>query len=229
MVERLEILNSQTHRHVRMYAPRASYPHYVQIFPEELATAGIYCPVFLSKDSNTGRFYIGAMFGLKPGELQVDGVDDGSAAFQPLDLQRQGFFTAGEHLALNLDDARFADNAPIALFDAAGEPSDELRAIQHLIGRIVAGQQASDAFIAAMLAIRAIEPITISLDFDDGDKLVLDGLYTISLDALNELEDNAIAALFRQGYLQAALCIRQSQQLVGVLAQRRNQTLGLRL
>jgi hypothetical protein len=56
--------------------------------------------------------------------------------------------------------------------------------------------------------------------------LRLDGLYTVSRDGLNELDDAQLAALFRKGYLQAALCATFSLNQVGVLAHRRNQRLA---
>ena len=39
-------------------------------------------------------------------------------------------------------------------------------------------------FIRELLALKLIEPIDISLAFDDGQKIQLDGLYTVSRDAL---------------------------------------------
>jgi hypothetical protein len=42
------------------------------------------------------------------------------------------------------------------------------------------------------------------MQFDDGRHLRLDGLYTISLDALHALPDAAALALFRSGDLQLA-------------------------
>jgi len=75
------------------------------------------------------------------------------------------------------------------------------------------------------MALKLLEPIDVSLQFDDGETLQLDGLYTVSRDGLNELDDAQLVGLFRKGYLQAALCISLSMSQVGALAHRRNQLL----
>jgi len=78
------------------------------------------------------------------------------------------------------------------------------------------------AFIGELLRLRLVEPLDISLTFDDGKRLDLDGLYTVSRDGLNDLPDVEIAALFRKGYLQAAMCMTFSLNQIAVLARRRN-------
>jgi len=97
-----------------------------------------------------------------------------------------------------------------------------LRAVQKAIGGLMAGAAATDAFIAAMLAHSLIEPIDISLAFDDGETLRLDGLYTVSLDALSELPDAAVMGLFRAGHLQPAFALAGSLHHVALMARRRN-------
>ncbi|MDE1918517.1 MAG: SapC family protein, partial [Sphingomonadales bacterium] len=108
------------------------------------------------------------------------------------------------------------------LFDAMGEPTDEMRLIQRSLGALVAGREATEAFTAEMMRLRLIEPIDISLRFDDGEKLTLEGLYTISLDALHDLPDADVLALFRAGHLATAITIQASQRQVSALAQRKN-------
>ena len=70
--------------------------------------------------------------------------------------------------------------------------------------------------------VRLIEPIDISLAFDDGETLRLDGLYTVSLDALSELPDAAVMGLFRAGHLQPAFALAGSLHHVALMARRRN-------
>jgi hypothetical protein len=69
---------------------------------------------------------------------------------------------------------------------------------------------------------RLVEPIDISLKFDDGENLRLDGLYTVSLDSIAELDDSLALSLFRKGYLQLAYCIAGSLRQIPLLANRRN-------
>src|SRR3954462_8173388 len=168
--------------------------HFVPIVLGEFAAAAAACPIFLAKDSATGEFYAGALFGFEPGELLVEGAEQGESTFRPLDLQRQGFFASGENIALDLNHIRFGEGASIALFDDDGAPSSALRKIQQVIGRLNAGFDATRAFIRDLLRLKLMEPIDISLSFDDGKQLSLDGLYTVSRDRLSELDDGEIVA-----------------------------------
>lgn len=223
---RLEIVNSVEHRHVRMHPRLSTYPYFVPILLGEFTAAAACCPIFLAKNQENGQFYAAALFGFSQDQLLVDGADEGKAAFQPLDLQRQGFYASGEHLAIDLNNPRFSDTAPVPLFTSSGEASEELRYIQHIIGRIVSGREATTRFIEEMLQLKAVEPIDISLSFDNGEKLALEGLYTISQDVLQDLDDAAVASLFRSGHMQAALTMRISLGQIAVLAHRRNARLA---
>ena len=225
MATKLEILNSETHRAVRMNAQAGEHPIFVGIVLSEFAAAAAACPIFFSKHSETGHFYVGAMFGFRPGELLVEGAQAGKALFRPLELQRQGFFITDEDIAIDVEHPRFAEGASIALFDDQRQPSDALRLVQSALGQLKAGAEATSAFIDELIGLKLIEPIDVSLQFDDGEKLQLNGLYTVSRDGLNELGDAQLVGLFRKGYLQAALCITLSLNQVGALAHRRNQLL----
>ena len=77
-----------------------------------------------------------------------------------------------------------------------------------------------------MLDLRLIEPMDIALNFDDGQKLSLQGLYTIGLDGLNELDDATVLELFRAGHLQLAFTVALSARQLPVMAARHNARLS---
>jgi len=226
VAEALEILNNAVHRHLRLTAgPGIAHPHFVMVVLGEYPAAASSCPIFFAKDAGTGEFYTAALFGFEPGEILFENgqrEDGGDAIFRPLELQRQGFFTSGENIAIDTGHPRFGPAATIALFDDDGLASEALRKIQTVLGQLHAGMDATRAFIAELLRLRLIEPIDISLRFDDGKQLRLDGLYTVSRDGLSDLPDEEVVRLFRKGYLQAAMCVTFSLNQIAVLAQRRN-------
>jgi len=76
------------------------------------------------------------------------------------------------------------------------------------------------------MKMKLVEPIDISLAFDDGTKRQLDGLYTVNQDALKKLADKDIVDLFRRGYLQAIYLMLASLKQVPVLAQKKNARLA---
>jgi hypothetical protein len=227
MAEQLEILNSEVHRNLAMHPLAGAHPHMVQISLPEVEAAASCCPVMLAKSPDTGRFAIVALFGFSPEEVLVEGAGTGNAAFLPLDLQRQGFFASDENIAVDLAHPRFAPGGTIPLFDAMGGPTDEMRLVQRAIGTLMGNAARTERFIADIVEARLVEPVDISLKFDDGQTVALNGLYTVSGDALADLDDTRIIRLFRDGSLAAALAIRASLRQIGQLARRRNERLAM--
>ncbi|GLI96856.1 SapC family protein [Sphingobium sp. BS19] len=223
-MDSLEILNPQIHGELRLQRDFPLSNHFVRIVPSEFAAAAVACPIFFSKHRETGAFYPGAALGLRPGELLVD-RPDGKAAFESLESVREGFFATDDNISIDAAHSRFAAEDGHRLFEPDGAPAPALRRIQSALGALVVGTQEAEQFIAALLAHRLIEPLDISLSFDDGEKLSLQGLFTVSLDRLRRLDDASVLALFRAGHLQLAYTMIGSLQQVGILARRRNDRL----
>lgn len=226
MTKHIEILNDLTHRGLAMRADAAEpISHFTPIVIQEFAPAASICPIFLAKDPEVGSFYVAALFGFEPGEVLVDEHQITRGVFEPLDRQRRGFFAVDDNIGIDANHPRFGEDATLPLFDDEGTPSTSLRKIQQILGQLAGGLRETDAFIASMLRLKLIEAIDISLRFDDGRSVTLDGLYTISRDNMNDLEDADVVALFRRGFLQAALCMSFSLHQIPVLAERRNRRL----
>jgi len=219
-----EILNSDAHGQLRVQ--RNTAPNFVPVVIAEFASAAACCPILLAKDPENGRFYAAALFGFKAGENLLDEDPQSLHAFRPLNVEREAFFTSGENIAVDPKHPRLNGAGGEPLFDDSGEPTDALRRIQRALGLLVTGQAATDAFVQALVDLRLVEAIDISLKFDDGENLRLDGLYTVSLDAIAELDDPSVLSLFRRGYLQLAYCIAGSLRQVTLLANRRNARLA---
>jgi hypothetical protein len=221
-------LNAQEHADVRVRNRPPDIPHFVEITAEEFVAAAAICPVLLAKNPETGAFYAGAMFGFKPGENLFGTSEGRPAPYVPLDRQRAGFYVSGEHIVIDLDDPRFTTSAPDGepLFEVGGQPGPVLRHMQRIIGQLVRGKAETDALVAELLELKLIEPIDVSLQFDDGETLVLDGLYTVSLDALRDIADQQALKLFRNGQLQLIYALSGSLRQIPVLAERRNRMLA---
>lgn len=224
MTDTVTLLDSAEHRDLRVHAPAGPLPYFVPVVAAEFAAAAAACPVLLAKNAETGRFYAGAMLGFEPGESLVE-LRAGEG-FWPLHVERQGFFIAGDSIAIDPQDSRFTHQDGEPLFGADGAPAPALRGIQQTLAQLHRGVEATQAFVDAMLGHKLIEPIDVTLRFDDGTSLDLAGLYTISLDALDALDDAAVVTLFRAGHLQLAYAMASSLRQVAVLAARRNRRLA---
>jgi len=220
-VPTLELLSPQTHGHLRLRPAAGDTPHFVQILVTEFALAATCCPILFTKDASSGGFYAGAMFGFKPGENLL-GTAAERGGFVPLMLQREGFFLSERHIAIEREHARFSLTDGDPLFDDSQQPGTALRAIQRTLGEIHGGLEQTAAYIAALTDYKLIESIDISLNFEDGERMTLQGLYTVSLDRLREVDDSAAVRLFRQGHLQPAYIMAASLRHVQRLARLRD-------
>ena len=221
----LERLNPQDHGYLRLRPSSGPEPHFVQVVPVEFASAAACCPILFSKDPTSGAFYAGAMLSLKPGESALKDVAD-RGGFEPLYLQREGFFISEEHIVIDRSNPRFSESEGEPLFDEALQPSVSLRRIQRVLRQLHEGTAQTDAFIRNLVELKLVEPIDISLSFDDGERLALQGLYTVSRDALRDVGDPDVVRLFRSGHLQLALTMAGSLNQLRILAQLRNRRIA---
>ena len=228
-MEHWERLDAAQHAGLRLTRSGDATRHFVQIVTSEFVTAALEYPIFFTKHPETGAFYAGVVMGLKPGEnLYVDGADI-VPVYRPADLERQGFFVLDADVVIDRAHTVFVGGAADAqgepLFDST-QPTAALRRVLRALGDLNSGLPETDAFIARLLSARMLEPIDIALDFDDGERLVLEGLYTISLDALQALPDETALTMFRSGDLRTAYAQAGSVQHVRTLARRRNERLA---
>ena len=221
----LEPLNPHDHGHLRLRPRSGPEPHFVQIVPVEFAAAAVCWPILFSKDPTSGAFYAGAMLSLKPGESVLRDVAD-RGGFEPLNLQREGFFIAGEHVVIDRSNPRFSESVGEPLFDEALQPSVSLRRIQRVLRQLHEGTAQTNALARDLAELKLIEPIDISLSFDGGERLTLQGLYTVSRDALRDIGDGEVVRLFRSGHLQLAWTMAGSLNQLQILAQLRNRRIA---
>jgi hypothetical protein len=223
---RYEPLNPQDHGRLRVRPRTGTDPHFVQIVASEFAAAAASSPILFTKNPESGSFYAGAMFGFKPSEPALKSAAE-RGGFEPLSLQREGFFISGERIVIDRDHPRFSDTEGELLFDESQESSVRLRQMQRVLGQLHAGIETTNAFVRALVEFKLIEPVNVSLAFDDGEKLTLQSLYTVSLDSLHALDDAAALRLFRAGHLQLAYIMAGSLHQIRTLAQLRNNRLSL--
>jgi hypothetical protein len=220
---RIALLNSQGHRHLRIQ-PGASARYgdnqrFVSVILGEFPHLAAHYPILLSKDSNTGAFFVGAMLGFDEGEnLFLD--SRGMETYRPLNLQRGPFFTSDNDLAIDLDSPRI-DDGGVALFTDAGEPTQYLQSIMALFRDVTRGLALTKTFVDTVVGMKLVEPIDISVALDDG-KRNLTGLYTINEEVLRALLDESVLGFFRNGYLQLMYLMLASLKQLPVLARRKN-------
>jgi hypothetical protein len=220
-----ETLNNERHAALRVSQAPDVTRHFAQIVADEFVPASHDFPILFTKHPETGAFYAGVVMGIDAG-TNLACVDGRLPGYRPADLERQGFFLVEDEIVIDRDHPAFAESAGASVFEADGTASAALRRVQHAIGVLQNGLPATDAVIARFMAHRLLEPIDISLSFDDGREHRLDGLYTISLDRLHALPDDVALELFRAGDLQLAYAQTGSLSHIKRLARRYNERLA---
>jgi hypothetical protein len=227
-VTHVVVLNNETHRALRVQAdPAAGYgdnQRFVPVVVNEFTLAAVHYPILLSKDADTGQFYCGAMHGFDEGENLF--LDEGRSVYRPLNLQRGPFFTAGNELAIDLDNPRVgAGSEGQLLFDENGAPTRYLESIIELMRELRPGLERTKVFVETLTKLKLIAPVAIEVSFDDGTSRDVTGLYTIDHEVLRALPDATVLDLFRRGYLQLIYAMIASLKHVSFLAQRKNRRL----
>jgi hypothetical protein len=195
---------------------------FVPLIAGEFSAAAAHYPILLTKDSNTGAFFAGAMLGIDEGE-NLFLSENGMRTYRPLNLQRGAFFISGEDVAIDLDSPRI-DGGGEGLF-ADGKPTPYLESMMQLFRDLVPGTEVTRVFIETLVRMRLVEPIDITLSFDDGSKRILEELYTINQEALRNLGDIEALDLFRRNYLFLIYLVVGSLKQIPALGRRKNDKL----
>ncbi len=220
------LLDSKIHADLKIQAtPSAKLgdaQRFVPVAVGEFAHLVAYYPILFSKDAETGAFYCGVMLGIDEGENLF--LPEGRDIYRPLNLQRGPFFTAGGNIAIDLDHPRVGTSGH-SIFEA-GEPSPYLNGIIGLFRELKPALEQTKIFVDTLLDSKLIEPIDISLSFDDGSRRQLEGLYTVNQDRMKNLADGKVVEFFQRGYLQAMYTMIASLKQIPALAMRKNALLA---
>ncbi|MCT8000447.1 SapC family protein [Sphingomonas sanguinis] len=222
----MELLDSAQHAALRVSTAPDAGRHFVQLVAEEFLDAALHYPILFARHPETGDLYPGALMGLVPDENLCLAPNDALAGYRPADLERQGFYVSGENIAIDRDHAALAQGQGDPVFEMDGGAAPALRRVQAALRRLHVGLPQTEAFIQRMMAHKLVEPIDLNFQFDNGESLRLDSLYTLGLDTLHALPDEVALTLFRSGDLQLVYAITGSVRHLPFLARRRNDRLS---
>ena len=230
VVTKMVLLNTQTHRNLKIQAgPSAKFgdnSRYVSVVLSEFPFLVPHYPIFFSKDPETGAFLCGALLGFDEGENLFLDDPAGLDSYRPLNLQRGPFYAVGSEVAIDFDSPRVGGETGTSLFTDTGESTPYLESIVAAMAELRHGMVMTGVFIDTLLKLKLIEPVKLSLEFDDGLTRELQGLYTIDKEALADLADADIVELFRRGYLHLIYLMIASLKQIRVMAQKKNRRLA---
>jgi hypothetical protein len=203
----LSLFNADRHRDVRIIpGPDMTWSrrlNHAQIGLSETGVAASDYPLLFMKDSESGRFRLIALFGLRPDANFFVVGDQWQATYLPLQAMGAPFHLAGPEKALCIDEASdlVSTDSGIALFSEDSDETAELSRIQSMFDYLRSDLDVADDFVTALMALGLIRPLSITLEFGDGASEQVEGLYSISPPRLGALDDAAIIDLHRRTYL----------------------------
>ena len=200
----------------------AEYGHQVgavMILPNEFAKAQREYPILFRKDSETGRFVPVVLLGFEEHEnLFLDENSNWVARYIPLAV-KQGPFLIGlqqheaeQRLAIyaDLNDSRLQQNITPALFNADSHASATLNEIRDVLSARHKGSELLEPMIDAFVKYDLLERVMLEIDLSSGATIKFDAGYTVHIEKLMALENDAVVELHRSGYLSLAYNVADS-------------------
>jgi len=191
----------------------------VMILPNEFAKAQREYPILFRKDSETGRFFPVALLGFEENEnLFLDENSTWSTRYIPLAM-KQGPFLIGlqqqeaeQRLAIyaDLNDSRIQQNTGPALFDADGNASATLNEIRDILSSRHKGSELLEPMLEVFLKYNLLERVMLEIDLSHGPTIKFDAGYTVHIENLVALENDAVVALHKSGFLSLAYNVADS-------------------
>ncbi len=237
-----ELLDNVTHRRLRVhtiYGPNRGYDFNIaRAFPSELPNLQREYPLFFVKNLESGHFEPTALLGFAEHEnlyLTDSGWD---AEHIPLTVQRQPFLIGFQdrllegiaqqvpvtHIDVEHPSVSVSEGIPIFL--PQGGESPYLDRIHSILAAIYAGHEAARSLSQVLVGLELIESITINVEFENGTKHSLEGLYTVNDEKFRGLRANGLEALHSRGHLQDVYMMLASLLNVKRLVARKNRRLS---
>lgn len=209
-----------------------------RVFPAEFTQLQMDYPLFLVKSADTGHFETIALLGFSEGENLYlrDGRWD--AAYLPSTIARQPFLIGFQeqvddgipttvpvvHIDLDHPSVSYTDGEP-AFLEHGGE-GPLLERASSILMTIHQGHESSKSLSKLLVGLELIESVNVEIEFKDGSKQNLSGLYTINEDKLCALGAEGLDALHKNGHLQTVFMMLASMPNMTRLIDRKNRLLG---
>ena len=236
------LLDNVNHGDLRIrqvYAPGEGYDeHVVRVFPSEFIVLQREYPLFFMKNGESGDFEPVALLGFDPGENLFLGDPEWDADYIPLGIRRQPFLIGLQqqeidgvpsevpvvHVDLDHPSVSRTEGKPVFL--AQGGESPHLEQMTAVLHAIHEGHEANRELSRILVGLELIESVKIDVEFADGSKRSLSGLFKIAEERLAQLGGGGLEALNSAGHLQNVFLMLASLSSMPRLMERKNRLLA---
>ncbi len=228
-------VKKELHQNLKVAAQRGlpdiSGQHIIATHAREFPQLATSFPIFLIKDNE--RFRPVLMTGLEAGEnlFYKDGILDSlfmpqAIALAPfslgLDPEKEKTLTT----CVDLDSEYVGEDKEIPLFDEKGEESELFKNIQEALGNLYNSEVLTEKFVKELEDNDLLVELQLNIDFANGEKKKLVGLYGINEEKLQALSDEKIVDFTKRGIFVPIHAMLLSFGQINRLAKLRNETDG---
>ena len=191
------------------------------IFPNEIKAAQRDYPILFIKNPDTGQFQSVVLLGLVAGENQY--INNGwQASYIPAMINKGPFIIGFEEkeengekvklpiVAIDMDNPRVNKKSGEPIFLEDGQASPYLLQVNQSLKTLHEGSQLNQEMFAAFLKNDLIEPVALNIELNNGEKISLQGNYTLNEEKLSQLSGDALTELHSSGLLRVAYFITAS-------------------
>lgn len=220
-----DILDNKNHKDVKVITHfDDEFPEKINsalIFPNEIKAAQRDYPILFIKNPETGQFQSVVLLGLVAGENQY--INNGwQASYIPAMINKGPFIIGFEEkeengekvklpiVAIDMDNPRVNKKSGEPIFLEDGQASPYLQQVNQSLKTLHEGSQLNQEMFAAFLKNDLIEPVALNIELNNGEKISLQGNYTLNEEKLSQLSGDALTELHSSGLLRVAYFITAS-------------------
>lgn len=217
----------------------AANQHLIPVVVSEFRKAAVQYPIVFAKHPETGRFNPYVLNGLGVKENLFWSGTELDVAYVPLNVRRQPFYVGMNDasadaggggtnvLCIDLDSACLDPSGKKTIVNPDGTDSAYLQRILSVLKELIAGKAATERFIDTLLSLDLLAPILLDIALDDRTPLQLTGLYGLDEEKFRDLDDAAIARLWKAGHLDLIYSVLIGSGQLFKLIRLRNQRIAL--
>ncbi len=236
------LLDNVSHKDLRIdaiYQKNNGYDvNVTRVFPMEFSQLQAEYPLFFIKNTDTGHYETVALLGFSDQENLYLGTPGWRASYIPMSIERQPFLIGFQQqfedgapfdapvVHLDVDHPSVSNKQGKAVFLPHGGESPLLERINSILLAIHNGHEVSQVFSQLLVGLELIESLNLEVEFNDGSKQSLQGLYTINDDKLRTLNAHSLELLHQKGHLQDVYMLLAALPNLAKLIERKNTNLA---
>lgn len=211
-VENLEVLNSETHKNIKVKPLEkvdfAASWNNTQVLPSEFAQVAKEMPIIFAQNGNGGLDAVAVMAVKNSQNLFVDS-GKWSAAYMPATLRQYPFILARPSAEAKDYVLCFDKTAPCIgekikgerLFSKEGEQTETAKNLVNFISEVQKEAAFSDAIVTKLTELELFKDIEGRFELNDGEKITLQGMRVVDEEKLKNLDSEKLAELNKSGVL----------------------------